>query len=69
MSNKKKYEGELTYIYLAVYGLVRAIIEGIRTDSLMLGNYRVSQLISIVICIVFTSILIYKKVKEKQKNE
>lgn len=69
LRNKRKYEGEITYIYLAFYGLVRAIIEGIRTDSLMIGNYRVSQLISIAICIIFTSILIYKKVKEKQKNE
>lgn len=69
LRNKRKYEGELTYIYLAIYGLVRAIIEGIRTDSLMIGNYRVSQLISIAICIIFTNILIYKKIKGKSKNE
>lgn len=69
LRNKRKYEGELTYIYLAIYGFVRTIIEGMRTDSLMIGYFRISQLLSVIISITFTSILVYKKIKEKQKNE
>lgn len=68
MRNKRKYKGQFTYIYLCLYGFVRAIIEGLRTDSLMLGNIRISQILSIILCIVFGIILIYKKV-EKTKNE
>lgn len=63
LRNKRKYKGELVYIYLALYGLVRGLIEGLRTDSLMLGNFRVSQILSIILCAIFSSILIYKKGK------
>ena len=69
MRNKRQYRGQLTYIYLTLYGLIRAIIEGVRTDSLMLDNFRISQVISILLFMVFGSILIYKKVKGKIKNE
>ncbi len=69
MRNRRQYRGQLTYIYLTLYGLIRAIIEGLRTDSLMLGSFRISQVISILLFVIFGSILIYKKVKGKIKNE
>ena len=64
LRNKRKYSGQLTYLYLFMYGIARAIIEGIRTDSLMLGDFRVSQILSIVLSIIFGIILIYKRVKK-----
>ena len=64
MRNKRKYSGQLTYIYFVLYGIARAIIEGFRTDSLMLGNFRISQILSIALSIIFGIILIYKKVKK-----
>lgn len=67
--NKRQYKGQLTYIYFVLYGFERAIIEGLRTDSLMLGNFRISQLLSIIFCITFSIVLIYKGVKEKNKDE
>ena len=66
MRNKRQYKGQLTFTYLTLYGLIRAIIEGLRTDSLMLGSFRISQVISILLFMVFGSILIYKKVKWKK---
>ena len=63
LKNNRRYPGQLTYIYLLMYSFARAIIEGLRTDSLMLGTIRVSQLISIIICIITLIILIYKKKK------
>lgn len=63
LRNKRSYKGQLTYIYLSLYGFIRAIIEGLRIDSLMFGNFRVSQILSIILCITFSSILIYKKIK------
>lgn len=47
-SDKKKYEGQIFILYLILYSVARYFIEGLRTDSLMLGPFRVAQLISIV---------------------
>jgi phosphatidylglycerol:prolipoprotein diacylglycerol transferase len=48
-SKHRKYDGQLFLIYLAWYGTGRAVIEGLRTDSLMLGNIRVSQVLAVVL--------------------
>nr|OEJ80081.1 prolipoprotein diacylglyceryl transferase [Cyanobacterium sp. IPPAS B-1200] len=39
--------GTLAFVYLISYSLGRVWIEGFRTDSLMLGDWRVAQIISI----------------------
>ena len=62
--NKRDYAGQLSYWYFFLYGIARAIIEGLRTDSLMVGNIRISQILSIILSVIFGSILIYKKVKK-----
>lgn len=60
-SKKRKFKGEMTLLYIAWYGLGRAFIEGLRTDSLMIGstNIRVSQVLAAVTCILATIALIY----------
>lgn len=47
----RKFSGQLFLTYGVWYGLERAIVEGLRSDSLYIGNssLRVSQLISIVL--------------------
>ena len=52
-SDRRKYDGQCGLIYFFWYGLGRAWIEGLRTDSLYIGNtnLRVSQLLSIVLCL------------------
>lgn len=40
--------GQLTGIYLIWYGIERMIIETFRSDSLMLGNIKVAQLVSLI---------------------
>ena len=44
--------GTLTAIYLMWYGAGRFFIEGMRTDSLMLGGFKVAQIVSIIMFIV-----------------
>ena len=39
--------GQLTGFYLIWYSSARIIIEGMRMDSLMLGNFRIAQIVSI----------------------
>lgn len=38
--------GDVALMYVALYSAGRLVIEGLRTDSLMLGNWRVAQLVS-----------------------
>ncbi|WP_267383560.1 prolipoprotein diacylglyceryl transferase [Cyanobacterium sp. uoEpiScrs1] len=40
--------GTLSLVYLIAYGFGRFWIEGLRTDSLMLGSIRIAQLVSIM---------------------
>lgn len=63
--DKKKLPGEVLYMYFILYGLGRFFIEGLRTDSLMIGNIRVSQMLSAVLAVVFSSVMIYRRVKAK----
>lgn len=46
LSKKRKYDGQIALGYLAWYGFGRMIIEGMRTDSLWWGPFRVSQVLA-----------------------
>ena len=70
-SKNRKFSGEITLMYCVWYGFGRAIIEGLRTDSLYIGTVRVSQMVSILICIAaaVAIILIRSKIKENEESE
>lgn len=68
LQNKRKIKGEITFTYLIVYSFARFFIEGIRCDSLLLQNYKISQILSIIIFVAFCIILGYKKIKYKKTN-
>lgn len=69
LSKKRKFSGEITYTYIILYSFVRFFIEGLRTDSLMLFNCRISQILSLALFIVFSGILLYKTNKQKQMSK
>ncbi|HSQ88065.1 prolipoprotein diacylglyceryl transferase [Romboutsia sp.] len=46
--NKKQYEGQIIVYYVTLYSLGRFFIEGLRTDSLMIGPLRMAQVISLI---------------------
>jgi len=50
LSKRRRYDGQIALGYAAWYGLGRAFIEGLRTDSLWWGPFRVSQLLAAVSC-------------------
>lgn len=66
-SKKRKFDGEIFALYVAWYGLGRAWIEGLRTDSLYLfgTGIRVSQLLAIASCLgaVGYLVLVYRRKK------
>ena len=59
LSKKRRYDGQIALGYLAWYGLGRALIEGLRTDSLMIGPFRVSQLLAGISCLVGVGVLVF----------
>ncbi len=69
LSKKRKFSGEITYMYIIFYSFIRFFIEGLRTDSLMLFNCRISQILSLVLFIIFSSILVYKKNKNNEMSK
>ncbi|MBQ8930965.1 MAG: prolipoprotein diacylglyceryl transferase [Ruminiclostridium sp.] len=64
----RTFDGEIFLLYVMWYGTGRALIEGLRTDSLMLGDIRVSQLVGIVSAVVALVLLIVFKIKLSKKN-
>lgn len=58
-------EGELALFYLIWYGIGRFFIEGLRTDSLLLGPLRVSQVLSLVLVMLGLGLWIYRR-KQQQ---
>ena len=53
-SKRRKYDGQILLMYLTWYGAERSVVEGLRTDSLYIGNsnLRVSQVLSIVLVVL-----------------
>lgn len=58
----KNFHGIILFSYIGLYSIGRFFIEGLRTDSLMLGPIRMAQLISISgILLWIVSLFYYKK--------
>lgn len=58
LSKKRKYDGQIALGYLAWYGFGRMIIEGMRTDSLWWGPFRVSQVLAGLTFVAGAAVLI-----------
>ena len=48
-SHKRSFKGQIICLYFMLYSFERFFVEGLRTDSLMIGPLRQAQVISIVI--------------------
>ena len=64
---RRKYikVGQITGFYLIWYGVLRFIIEIFRTDSLMLLNIKVAQVVSVIMVIVGLSVIFTQSKKPK----
>ena len=60
--------GSLFLLYLCWYGAGRFVIEGLRTDSLMLGSIRVSQALSAVLVAVASCMLLVRGKKRREET-
>ena len=64
----RKFSGQTFLCYGIWYGLERAVVEGLRTDSLYIGDtgLRVSQVLSIAIVVVCLTVLVIKLLKVRK---
>ena len=69
LSKKRQYDGQIALGYAAWYGLGRAMIEGLRTDSLYWGSFRVSQMLALISFIVATGALIAFAIRKPDKEK
>lgn len=72
LKRKKKLKiGTLTSFYLIWYGIERFFVEGLRTDSLMLGPIKIAQIMSILFVLsgIMVAIYCFKKQKKLYKEE
>ncbi len=67
--NKSKFEGQIAYMYLAFYSLLRFFIEGLRADSLMLFNFKISQILSLIIFVLSLGIIIESTNKSRKVSK
>lgn len=67
----RKFDGQLILGYGIIYGLERTVVEGLRTDSLYIGNtgLRVSQVLSLILVLVCSAITVYKFVQINKQNK
>ncbi len=64
-SKRRRFDGEIFIMYLGWYGFERMIVEGLRTDSLLVGKIRISQLLAgilFVTCLI-TWLVIRSKIR------
>ncbi len=62
--NKKTKIGQITGAYLLWYSIGRLYIESLRMDSLMINNFKVAQLVSIILIIVGLFLIIKPIIKK-----
>ena len=63
---KKKFDGQVFLMYITWYGFGRMFIEGLRTDSLYVGVFRISQVVGFTCFIVGSVLLIYNLAKARR---
>lgn len=65
----RKFDGEVFLFYTAWYGLGRGFIEGLRTDSLMIGPFRVSQLLAFTVFVLSVAAIVYMRIRIAKKRK
>ena len=69
LSKKRQYDGQIALGYVAWYGLGRTLIEGLRMDSLIWGDFRVSQLLAAATCFAAATVLVIMAFRKHDRNK
>ena len=70
LQKKRKFQGEIFIVYCLLYSAIRALLESMRTDSLLLFNFKISQILSLIILSVSLIIITikFKKIDMSKKK-
>jgi phosphatidylglycerol:prolipoprotein diacylglycerol transferase len=71
LAKRRRFDGQLSLVYLVWYGVGRFFIEGLRTDSLLMGNVRISQIVALL-CVLaagITLLVIASKIRRENDPE
>ena len=63
----RSFDGQIVSLYMVLYSVERFFVEGMRTDSLMIGPLRQAQVLSL--CIIAAGIVLYFLMKKKQEEK
>ena len=66
LRKRLKIRGGIFALYIVLYGFGRFWIESLRTDSLMLGTFRISQVLSLLL---FVGGIVYLVIMARKKKE
>lgn len=69
IDSNRKFIGQTSLLYGILYSAERFFVEGLRTDSLMIGPFRQAQVLSagvIIVCLILY-IILYKKSRQFSK--
>ena len=68
---RRQYNGQCLWLYFLWYGIGRTWIEGLRTDSLMIGatGIRVSQVLSLALAVFAAGVLLTNHIKRKNRGD
>lgn len=69
LSKKRQYDGQIALGYVFWYGLGRALIEGLRMDSLQWGPFRVSQILAAVTCFAAATVLVIQAFRKHDRSK
>ena len=66
---KKKFNGQMACMYLSWYGFGRMFIESLRTDSLYVGPFRISQVVGLLCFVIFGGLLVWGLIYSKRLED
>lgn len=65
---KRSFQGKVFWTYLLWYGIGRFFIEGLRTDSLYVGEFKISQIVAIL-SVIASIIMLIRLKRTKERNQ
>ena len=68
IDSRRTFEGQVFLLYGILYSFERFFVEWLRIDSLMIGEYRIAQVVSLIIFVTFTIAYIIRSYKASSKN-
>ena len=66
-NHRRSFDGQIICLYMILYSVERFFVEGLRTDSLMIGPLRQAQVLSL--CLIAAGLVLYFVMKKKNDKE